>query len=446
MYQNAVEADAYDRQRNTTITKYRKLLYRMDGTVVPDNFSANHKMASNFFNRFVTQQVQYQLGNGVYFEKDDTKARLGKDFDTRMQEAARAALVGGCSYLFFNLDRVNVFKATEFVPLYDEENGAMMAGIRWWQVAADKPLRATLYEIDGYTEYIKGSKDATLKEMRPKRAYKLKIRSSVVDGTEIYAGENYPTFPIIVLWGNPQRQSELIGIREEIDCYDLIRSGFANDLDDASQIYWTLENAGGMDDIDLAKFIERMKTVHAATIDGDSGSKAEAHTLEVPYQSREAYLTRLEKDLYKDFMAVDVMQIAAGSVTATQIVAAYEPLNNKCDQFEYLLIDAIDKILECAGIVDNCTFKRSKIVNQLEETQMVLSAGQFLDDETIIKHLPFLSPDEVDGILTRNAEEAMAMIKAQEMAAAQSSAKTENDENNGGSAAQEGSNGEEGEE
>lgn len=219
-YCTAVEADAYDRQRNTTITKYRKLLYRMDGTVVPDNFSANHKMASNFFNRFVTQQVQYQLGNGIYFEKDDTKDRLGRDFDTRMQEAARSALVGGCSYVFFDLDHVNVFKATEFCPLFDEENGAMMAGIRFWQVASDKPMRCTLYEIDGYTEYIKGSKEANLRVLQPKRMYKLKIRTSVVDGTEIYDGENYPTFPISILWGNPQHQSELVGIREEIDCYD----------------------------------------------------------------------------------------------------------------------------------------------------------------------------------------------------------------------------------
>ena len=95
-----------------------------------------------------------------------------------------------------------MFKLTEFVPLYDEENGALMAGIRYWQVDADKPLRATLYELDGYTEYIKfENKDMTVKE--EKRPYILITRASAVDNPEIVDGKNYPGFPIIPFWGNP---------------------------------------------------------------------------------------------------------------------------------------------------------------------------------------------------------------------------------------------------
>ena len=58
-------ADDYDRKRNTTIMQYQKLLYTMSGQAVPDNYSANYKLCSNFFNRFVTQETQYLLGNGV---------------------------------------------------------------------------------------------------------------------------------------------------------------------------------------------------------------------------------------------------------------------------------------------------------------------------------------------------------------------------------------------
>ena len=36
---------------------------------------------------------------------------------------------------------------------------------------------------------------------------------------------------------------------------------------------------------------------------------------------------------------------------------------------------------------------------------MILTAAQYLDDETILKHLPFLTPDEVDEIQKRKAEE-----------------------------------------
>ena len=38
---------AYDRQENTTIMSYRKLLYTLSGKAIPDNYSANHKLPSN---------------------------------------------------------------------------------------------------------------------------------------------------------------------------------------------------------------------------------------------------------------------------------------------------------------------------------------------------------------------------------------------------------------
>ena len=37
--------------------------------------------------------------------------------------------------------------------------------------------------------------------------------------------------------------------------------------------------------------------------------------------------------------------------------------------------------------------------------QMILTAAQYLDDETILKHLPFLTSEEVDEIQKRKAEE-----------------------------------------
>lgn len=398
MYQIAVDAEEYDRQRNVTIMRYQKLLYTMSGQAVPDNFTANYKLTSNFFNRFVTQENQYLLGNGVTLENDANKAKLGKDIDQKLQKAGRNALVQGVTFGFWNFDHLQVFKLTEFVPMYDEENGALMAGIRFWQVAADKPLRATLYELDGYTEYIQRDKRA-LEELQAKRTYRQIVSQSVADGVQIFDGGNYPGFPIVPLWGNQHRQSELVGMRESIDCYDLIKSGFANDLDDASMIYWTLQNSGGMDDVDLAQFVERMKTVKAATM--DDGVTAEAHTFDVPYQSRVAYLERLEHDLYRDAQILNIDSLSAAAKTATEINAAYQPMDNKVDQFEYCVIEFLQDIFAIAGIEDTPTFKRSRIVNQLEQTQMVLMAAQYLDDETILNKLPWLTPEEVQDALER---------------------------------------------
>ena len=405
-YRIAKDAELYASGRNATIMNYQKLLYTLTGKAVPDNYSANHKCASGFFKRFVTQEAAYLLGNGITFENDVTKGKLGKNIDSVLYKGAKSALIQAVSFGFYNKDHIEMYDMTEFVPLYDEENGALMAGIRFWQIDDSKPLRATLFELDGYTDYIK-RKGEDIAVLNDKRTYIQVVKSSEADGEVIYDGQNYPTFPIVPLWANPEKQSELVGKREQIDCYDLIKSGFANDLDDASMIYWTITNAGGMDDIDLARFIERMKTVKAATIDGDEGMKAEAHTMDVPYQSREAYLSRLEKDLYKDCMALDTEQIAAGNVTATQIEAAYEPLNQKTDEFELCLHEFINGILAVAGIEDTATFTRSQIVNRKEEIETLLTSGEYLDSEYITEKVLTLlgDGDKVEEILQRKGAE-----------------------------------------
>ena len=383
LYQDAVIAERYYNRHNVTIEQYQKLLYTITGKAVPDNYSSNWKMRHGFFRIFTTQEVQHLLGNGITWTDDKTKNKLGDDIDTKTQKAAKAALIGAVSFGFYNLDHVDVFKVTEFAPLYDEEDGALKSGVRFWQIDSTKPLRATLYELDGYTDYIwRGSEGSVLHDKRPYVVYQ---KESVADGTEIYDYRNYPSFPIVPLWADEDsKESTLVGIREQIDCYDLIKSGFANDVDDASMIYWTIQNAGGMDDVDLAKFIERMHTVRAAAVDAD-GATAEAHTMDVPSESREKILDRLKDDLYMDSMALDVKNISqGGATTATQIKASYKPLDSKCDDLEYSVITWLKQICALAGIEgENPTFTRDYIINKAEEIQTVVQGAQFLTEDYV---------------------------------------------------------------
>ena len=408
-YKTASIAEKYYAKKNVTIMAFQKMLYNMHGQQVPDMWSANYKLRTHFFRRFVTQQVQYVLSNGVTFQNKDTKDKLGKKFDTQMQRAAKKAMVDHVSFLFWNLDHVEVFCFADtptdpgFVPLYDEDTGALRAGVRYWH-PAEKTTRATLYEEDGYTEYIKEEDKIAIAS--EKRSYKKTTISSKADGVSGERNENYSAFPIVPLYANDLHESELEGHRESIDCYDYIKSGMANDIDDTSGFYWVLKNSGGMDDVDIAKFRERMHTVKAAVLDDDSAS-AEAHTLDVPVEAREKMLDLLKADLYADFQIVNVEALSATAKTATEIRAAYQPMDDKCGDFEYFLIDAIQNILSLAGIDDEPSFKWNRIANQTEETNMVMTAAAVLGDEWTLKKLPFLTPEEVEEIMQDKGNAAM---------------------------------------
>lgn len=408
-YKTAAVAEKYYARKNVTIMAFQKMLYNMKGQQVPDMWSANYKLRTHFFRRFVTQQVQYVLSNGVSFQKKDTKKKLGKAFDTRLQFAAKKAMIDKVSFLFWNLDHLEVFCFADtptdpgFVPLYDEDTGALRAGVRYWH-PDEKTTRATLYEEDGYTEYKKHGNDISV--VAEKRSYKKTVISTQADGVSGERNENYSAFPIIPLYANDLHESELEGHRESIDCYDYIKSGLANDIDDTSGFYWVLKNSGGMDDVDMAKFIERMHTVRGAALE-DEASDAEPHTLDIPTAAREKMLEILKADLYADFQIVNVEALSASAKTATEIRAAYQPMDDKCGDFEYFLIDAIQSILALAGIDDEPSFKWNRIANQTEETNMVITAAHVLGDEWTLKKLPFLTPEEVEEIIKEKGDAAM---------------------------------------
>ena len=410
-YKIATTAEEYYAKQNSTIRKFQKFLYNSNGQAYPDLFSANYKTRTLMFRHFVIQQVQYVLSNGVSFEQDGTKDRLGRDFDNRLQQLAKKAMVDGVAFGFWNLDHLEVFPfadtphAPGFVPLYDEEDGSLKAGVRYWSLNGAETRRYTLYELDGYTEYIQ-KKNEDIQIRQPKRPYRQTVRVDALNGETVESGDNYPGFPIIPMYANDLRESELVGVQESIDCYDFIKNGLANEIDDSSGVYWVLKNSGGMDDLDISRFLDRMRTLRAATVDGDEGV-AEAHTLSIPYEARSAMLDRLRSDLHDDFQLVDMDKIMSGNLTATAIRMGYQAQDDKCGDFEYCVRDFIGKLLELIEIDDEPSFQWNRIANQLEETQMVLTAANYLDDESILRHLPWLTPEEVDAVLERKDAEGM---------------------------------------
>lgn len=429
LYLTAKSADEYDHQRNETIYNYVRMVFSATGTPIEDFTASNNKLASNFFHRLNTQRCMYLLGNGVSFSDnkeeirnldgdlvtvDTTKEALGDKFDTDLKKAGYNALIHGVTFGFWNVDRLHVFPVTEFVPLWDEDDGTLRAGIRFWRIDDEKPIIAVLYEEDGYTKFkSRANVGMDFEEIEPKRAYKMVISVSEEGGEEVVGEDNYGSLPIVPLWGSDLHQSTLVGMRHSIDSFDLIRSGFANDLTDCAQIYWIVENCGGMTTPELEKFRDRLKINHIAVADTEN-SKVTPYTQDIPYAARKEYLDEIRAGLYEDFGGLDVHTIAAGA-TNDHIDAAYQPMDEEADAFEFQIIEFVQQILKFLGIEDTPIFKRNRISNQKEQTDMVLSASDYLDDETILTKLPFISVDEVPDILARRDQEIDDQFEEEDM-------------------------------
>lgn len=413
-------ADLYNKQRNKTICEYVHIMYTLLGDPIEDFTAANNKLCSNFFHRLNTQRNTYSLGNGISFAADQgedgkstdkIKNQFGQRFDTTLQDGGYNALIHALTFFYLG-DRVYNFPATEFAPLWDEYTGKLRGGVRYWRVDEDKPLTAILFKRENKVRYQSEGTDGELKKVG-EEAYIYKVETSEAFGEEIVGEEHYSDIPVVPLWGSKLHQSTLVGMQTKIDAFDLVRSGFANDLQDCAQIYWLIENYGGMDAEALQRFRNRLKLHHIAETDTSQGGKVTPYTQDVPYAARKTFLDDMRAGIYEDFGALDVHTVAAGA-TNDHIDAAYQPMDEEADDFEKQIIECVQSLGVLLGIPEEDAipiFKRNRLSNQSEQVQMVVQEAQWLDHETILRKLPNITVDEVQEILQRaQKEEADKML------------------------------------
>jgi hypothetical protein len=177
-----------------------------------------------------------------------------------------------------------------------------------------------------------------------------------------------------------------------------------------------LTNCGGMDDLDDAKFIERLKTTHVAHADGMAGAGAEAHSVEAPFEGTSATIDMLSKRLYADFQAFDVAGVTASNQSATAIRASYIPLDLKCDKIERQVTRFLNAILKLAGIDDKPTYERNQLINKTEETQNLIMQAPYFDEEYLRRKLLAINGDldMYEEISKRIDAEAMNRMKEAE--------------------------------
>ena len=426
-YKKAVEEQEYMAGRNVEILNVTRIIYNMAGLPETDFTKHNFKIRNRLIHRLVTDRCSYSLGNGISFAGkkkevvdnelvtvDRTKDMLGNRFDRMVKRTAYWALSNGESYLYVHMGhkkpewQYTLFKKTEFLPLYDEDTGALRGGVRFWSLDWGKrPITAVLYTEEGYTKYKTPDKKYGISALQLEedlKPYIETVEESEAFGEEITGESSMPMLPIFPLYSGESRQSALDNMKPKIDAYDMILSGFANDVVDIPQVYWLISGAMGMTEQDKRQMLDRLILQHMAVVDGEN-SKIQGYTQEIPVEAREKSLQQLKNQMYEDWGGFDVHTVEAGA-TNDHIDAGYWPMDEEADDFEYEIIDFIQNILEMMGVDDTPQFKRNRVSNQKEQTDMVVSAANYLDEQTILEKLPFITVDEVDSILARRDAES----------------------------------------
>ena len=418
-FNHALEANSYFRGENPQVA--RKTILRAQKVSAVDANGrrrartgtedvVGNRIASAFLFRFVTQQNQFLLSEGVSLP-EDCKRALGGDFDHQLERLGECALLHGCAWGFWNADHIEVLEFarnpyTGFFPLLDEMTGKIMLGVQFWQIAADRPMYVRVFDEEGgiiYKEDRAGLHIAVEKE--PYR------RVYAVDALEhsITTQQGYGRLPIIPLKANTDGTSELTpAIKAKIDAYDSILSDFADNLERANDVYWVLNNFGGtMDDVaELLEQINRVKAVANLSDGTGSSATAEPRTIEVPYAARREALSLLERALYQDYMALDMDALTGGSLTNVAIRAAAANLNLKADRYEWEVRQFVMSLLALIGHpTEDVRFKRQTIANDSEVVSDIYTMRADIDHRTALRLNPYIQEEEIEGLVAADPQE-----------------------------------------
>ena len=412
-FHHALEANCYFRGENSavgrkTILRARKLEGRDAAgrrrirTATED--VVGNRIASAFLYRFVTQQNQFLLSEGVSLPPD-CKAALGAGFDRALEHLGECALLHGCAWGFWNADHVEVIEAAKnawagFFPLVDEMTGDARLGVQFWQIAPERPMYVRIFDEEGVM--ILREDRHGLAFVQEKEPYRRTLTTDALE-TAVLEEEGYGKLPLIPLRANKDAASELTpAIKAKIDAYDAILSDFADNLDRANDVYWVLNNFGGtMDDVaELLEQINRVKAVANLSDGSGSGATAEPRTIEVPYAARREALSLLERALYQDYMALDMDALTGGSLTNVAIKAAAANLHLKADRYEWQLRQFVQELLSLIGHpTEDIRFNRQTIANESEVVSDICKMRDDIDLRTALRLNPYIQEEEIEALV-----------------------------------------------
>lgn len=371
------------------LEKVKKIIYDLNGMAHKDYFSADSKLKTSYYKIFAMQTVSYSFGNGVAFDNEEIKKKLGSSFDADINDWATYAVNDGEAYAYVTENKITPMSIGSdktkpiFVPLVDVETGAVKAGFKYWRLDDDKPLRITLYEPQGYTEYEQpyGEKLSAISDLKAYKGTVTKFEAF----DDVVNAEAVEGIPIVKL-SFFNDQSYIANKVNMLTEYNALLSKLSSNSRENDLIYWIVKNCGGMDELDDNAFLMKIIQSHVAHL--DEGQEAEPKQLVAPHEGILAALETLRKQLFFDFAAIDFERMSGGNITTYEIKQAYANKDLYADRFEMNFARAMEQVLKLMGYEgETYRLTRSRLIDVNGESQVILSEAPYFAEEVTTKRL-----------------------------------------------------------
>lgn len=342
------------------IVHTRLFFFNKDGKLQEDKYRSNVRISHPFFTELSDQLSSYLLSfdeNPIRAKKtvEGLQEHLDKYFDedfwTEVSDLVSGAYNKGFDYIYG-------YKNSENRMAFEYADGMGVVEVR--ERDADDDCKHILYwyidRIDKGKKVIKRIQDWTETETY----FYVQIDSGdiVLDDTVemnprphvIYTDEQsgkrmgYPLgyIPFFRLDNNRKQISGLKPIKALIDDYDMMMCGLSNNLADFDTPLHVVKGYNG-DNLDELQ--QNLKTKKILGVDNEGG--VEVHTVDIPYQARQAKANEDEKNIYRFGMGLNTAGLKDTTATTNlAIKAAYALLDMKANKMEKRLKKLLKDIIK----------------------------------------------------------------------------------------------------
>lgn len=430
------------------ILQYRMFYFNADGKLVEDQTRSNIKIPHPFFTELVDQAVQYMLSNKEGIIKSDIpelQERLDEYFDDdficELNDVLTGTLSKGFEYMYayMNKDEKLSFECADSLGVVEvraKETDDGCEYVIYWYVDRIAKTNELIKRIQVWDEnqtyfYVQdGEGKLELDKSEP-----INPRPHIIykkDGDDSIYYDNFGFIPFFRLDNNRKQCSGLKPIKALIDDYDLMSCGLSNNLADFDHPLYVIKGFQG-DNLDELQI--NLKTKKMIGVDDTGG--VDVHTVDIPYQARQAKMQEDEKNIYRFGMGLNSAQLGDGNITNVVIKSRYALLDLKCNKLEIRLKQFLKKVVKVVigeinrldgtdyqlsdvwydftrevmtNAQDNASIEKTDAEKQQIQINTILSLQGVIDDETIIQTICEILDIDYEDIKDKLPEDSEADV------------------------------------
>lgn len=427
---DAKEAERYYRGENDIRHKIKQQHTR-DANNQPKNNplrKADNRIANNYYNFLVDQKIDYLLGNPIVFDLGSERSNqalnsvLGSNFMKQLQHVGINA--SNCKVGWLHVWKQVTERGFDAAGDPTAETELKFGVIDSKQIKAEwgGPFNHDLLAVRRTYEMTdeEGKTWEIIEYWDDEKCYSFKKEeqspnSSLIENKcyldyNLETGETEPTneyvhgfdeVPFIAFFNNQFHLNDLKAIKGYIDSYDLIYSGYVDDLEDVAEIIFILENLGGTE---IEEFMYNLKDKGAVKVISNEDTKTDIRTLtiDIPVEARNALLQTARKNIFEQGRGVDPMPESYGNTSGEALKYMYAnlALKAKATQIEFeVSIDRFIKLIcRDRGIAFTEPIKQTwtpnRINNDTEVINNIKNSYGIISLKTLLENHPFVNTVE----------------------------------------------------